>query len=627
LTNLAGAATTLTKVAGDNQSAAVGTAFGTALKVNATDAFNNAVSGASVTFTPPASGASGTFASSSTVTTDASGNATAPTFTANGTLGANYSVTASATGTNTVSFTLSNTAGNAGIMTIVAGNNQHATIGAAFATALQVKVTDSFTNPLSGVSVTFTPPASGASGAFTGSATVTTNASGIATAPTYTANTVAGSNGVKAASGSLSQTFSLTNDAGAPANITPSGTPQSGVIGTAYATLSVKITDASNNPVSGQSVTFTAPGSGASGTFAGGGATFTGTTDANGNLNASTFTANSTTGAFTLKATSGALTANFSLTNVVIPTAGIQVYSGSGQNTAPNSTFGSPLVARVFDGNGNNVPGATVTFTLPSSGASGVFNGGGLTFTTTTNAQGLATTPLITANNNTGLWSVTAATGTFSTTFSLITGSPQGFSVTPSVLIFSWEMGTPLPTAQLANITSPNNQFTFVVDVPWAKGVAIPHGRINDTLSVSVDPSNLPPGHYSGNVIIGDGGAVLRLDLRVLPKPQINPSATSLAFQYTVGDGIPSEQLVYITAMTRNFNVTTTTNYVTQAPVQWLKLAGDGASTTPVILHVGIVPAGLDPGVYTANIHITSPDATNSPYDIPVTLTVLPAAQ
>jgi hypothetical protein len=622
LTNTAGAAKNIAIVAGNNQSAAAGTAFATNLKVNVTDSFSNPVSGASVTFTPPASGASGTFASSPTVTTDASGNATAPVFTANGTIGANYTVAVTCAGTGGVNFTLSNTAGNPAIMTIVGGNGQHATVGTAFATALQVKITDSLSNALSGVSVTFTPPASGASGTFSASATVTTNASGIATAPTYTANTVAGANGLKAIAGSLNQTFNLTNDPGAAAAIVPSGTPQSVIVNTAFNTLSVKITDSFGNGVPTQSVTFTAPASGASGTFTGGGRTFTSSTDANGNLSAPTFTANGTAGGYVLTAVSGALSANFNLTDTVIPTAGIAVFSGSGQGTNPNAPFAQVLQARVFDSNGNGVPNATVTFTLPANGASGTFAGSGLSFTTTSNSSGIASTPVVTANGSQGAFTVTATTGNFSTTFTLIIGTPQGFSVAPSVLIFSWELGTPLPPPQLATVTSPNNSFTFATDVTWAKVTATPHGLINDGISVAVDPSSMAPGHYSGNVIIGDGGAILRLDLQVKPKPQINPSQTKLSFQYAIGDGIPGEQLVYITAMTRNFNINVTTNYVTQSTVQWLKLVGDGNSTTPQVLHVSIVPAGLDPGTYTANIHITAADATNSPYDIPVTLTV-----
>src|SRR6202040_1130817 len=49
------------------------------------------------------------------------------------------------------------------------------------------------------------------------------------------------------------------------------GTPQSATISTAFGTaLQATVKDGSNNPLSGATVTFAAPGSGASGTFAGG---------------------------------------------------------------------------------------------------------------------------------------------------------------------------------------------------------------------------------------------------------------------------------------------------------------------------------------------------------------------
>ena len=52
--------------------------------------------------------------------------------------------------------------------------------------------------------------------------------------------------------------------------MTPTGTPQSAILNTAYTPLSVRITDASNNPISGLGVTFTANAvAGASGTFPG----------------------------------------------------------------------------------------------------------------------------------------------------------------------------------------------------------------------------------------------------------------------------------------------------------------------------------------------------------------------
>ena len=63
--------------------------------------------------------------------------------------------------------------------------------------------------------MTFAAPTSGASATFGGSATVTTNASGIATAPTLTANGTAGSYTVTASVAGVTTpaSFSLTNTA------------------------------------------------------------------------------------------------------------------------------------------------------------------------------------------------------------------------------------------------------------------------------------------------------------------------------------------------------------------------------------------------------------------------------
>ncbi len=80
---------------------------------------------------------------------------------------------------------------------IVAGNNQSATLATAFGTALQVVVKDANGNVLSGVAVTFTVQvgSGGASGNFNGSATatVTTSSTGLATAPRLTAGDKPGS--------------------------------------------------------------------------------------------------------------------------------------------------------------------------------------------------------------------------------------------------------------------------------------------------------------------------------------------------------------------------------------------------------------------------------------------------
>jgi fibronectin-binding autotransporter adhesin len=210
--------TTFQISAGNGQSAPLNTAFSVALKVRLLDEDSNPLSGASVTFTAPGSGASGTFASSSTVTTDASGYATAPTFTANTTLG-DYLVTASSAHVTDLSFSLTNAPGIPHSLTIQAGNDQTAQVGATFATRLKVLVKDTWDNVVPGASVTFTAPGSGAGGTFAGSNVVTSDAGGYAEAPPFTANGTGGSYTVLASCTGVASpaVFNLTNTGQAPA--------------------------------------------------------------------------------------------------------------------------------------------------------------------------------------------------------------------------------------------------------------------------------------------------------------------------------------------------------------------------------------------------------------------------
>ena len=343
LTNNAGAPASITASAGTPESANIGTVFATALQATVKDSSGNLVSGVTVTFTAPSSGASGAFSGSTTATatTNSNGVATAPAFTANTTSGS-YSVTASVSGVGTAaSFSLTNNVGAPASVTASAGTPQSITISTAFATALQATVKDSGGNLVSGVTVTFTAPSSGASAKFSGSATATatTNSSGVATAPTLTANATAGSYVVTASvSGvSTSASFSLTNSVGAPASITASaGTPQSTNISTAFATaLQATVKDSGGNLVSGATVTFTAPSSGASATFAGS-TTAAATTNSTGVATSPIPTANATAGSYTATASvSGVATAaSFSLTNIN-PTPVVVVLTSGTSWTAP----------------------------------------------------------------------------------------------------------------------------------------------------------------------------------------------------------------------------------------------------------------------------------------------------
>ncbi len=418
LTNTPGPPAHLTASAGASQHATVGTAFGSALQATVTDASSNPVPGVTVTFTATTAttGASATLSNGGTATTGANGQASV-TATAN-THAGGYTVMASASGIGSpATFTLTNDPGAPATLAANAGTTpQSTTVNTTFTVPLAVTLTDHDGNPISGVTVTFTAPASGASGVFTGSgntATAPTNAQGVATAPSITANSTAGGYSVAASGGGVTNAtaFALTNLAGAPSRIVvTAGGGQHATVGTAFGTaLAATVTDASGNVVPNATVTFTAPTTGATATFPGG-ATATATTNAQGVATVPTLTAGTTAGAFTVTASApGTGTpATFALTNDPGAPASVTATAGTPQSAPVTTTFPVALAVRVADQHGNAVPNVTVTFTAPTTGASGTFAGGGTNVTIPTPAQGVAIAPAFTANDTVGGYTVTA---------------------------------------------------------------------------------------------------------------------------------------------------------------------------------------------------------------------------
>jgi hypothetical protein len=374
--NQVGAPAMVSVVAGNNQQAIVGDAYTTGLEVLVVDADSNPVPNASVTFTAPDSGASGAFAATGctsrpsatecVVTTNAFGEATASTFAANGSPG-HFAVAGAVIGATPATFDLTNDIGSAHTLDIVVGNAQHATVGDAYTTDLEVKAVDAFGNPVAGVTVTFSAPASGPSGTFASAGctsrptseecVVITNGLGEATAAAFTANTTSGAFHVTADASAVSPaTLDLTNEPGPPETLkVVAGNAQQIPVAAPFPVdLEVTVVDAFGNPVPGVTVTFTAPASGPSGTFAPCGVgnpnadVCVVTSNGSGDAIASSFTANSTVGAFHVSASSGTLTpAGFLLTN---------------QPPAQKSVIGYWLVAK---------DGGVFSFNAPFYGSTG----------------------------------------------------------------------------------------------------------------------------------------------------------------------------------------------------------------------------------------------------------------
>ena len=100
------------------------------------------------------------------------------------------------------------------------------------------------------------------------------------------------------------------------------------------------------------------------------------------------------------------------------PQVGLVKTAGDNQTGDTNSAFAIPLQAMVVDQYNNGVPSASVTFAVVagSGGASGTFTGSA---TVTTDANGIATAPLLTANGTVGTFTVTATSGSSTVTFTL----------------------------------------------------------------------------------------------------------------------------------------------------------------------------------------------------------------
>jgi protocatechuate 3,4-dioxygenase beta subunit len=309
------------------------------------------------------------------------------------------------------------------MLRLVAGSPQTAQLDKPFQTNLQVELANSngcpLTGRLAGIWVDFTAPDSGASGSFASSGTnhvtVGTDASGVATAPTFTANDGAGSYTVVADSDYGSVNFYLTNTAsGVPASITASGTisQEQSVNGQYGQPLQAQVLDADGRPVQGATVTFllgTGP-TGAGASFVGGGAQASGTTKANGRATSPPFVANATPGRFTATASTGGVdaVAGYSLVNHAAATT---ISAANPAETATvNTRYRRPLTARVRDADGQPLEGASVSFTLPSAaaGAGASFPDGTSQATVLSDASGRASSPPLVANKTAGRFTATA---------------------------------------------------------------------------------------------------------------------------------------------------------------------------------------------------------------------------
>ena len=373
-------------LAADYATANTNTAFSPSPSATIMNKNNHLVEGATVQFSVFAAGdgQTATFAggaSSAVVMSNASGVASAPTLTANNLLGGPYTLAFRAVnpdGTTAVNSVMALRNVGAPTVLVHSGNSQLTPSSTTFAKPFMVKVVNAAGAGIAGVTVTFKPPSTGASGTFAGGiTTAVTDISGIATSAAFTANSTTGTYQITAsATGYTSAILQATNQNALKPLVVVQGSGQTATVGSAFTqTIKIKTLDLNNNPVSGVLVTFAVPSTGASVSFAGG--VTSAVTDSTGVATSPVITANTKAGAVAVTASvSGSLPVTVNLTNTPGAAATVTAVSGGSQTTTIETAFATPFKAKVTDTYGNLVPGVSVAFAAPGSGASLRYAGG-----------------------------------------------------------------------------------------------------------------------------------------------------------------------------------------------------------------------------------------------------------
>jgi hypothetical protein len=369
----------LALVGGANQSATVFTPLPAPIQLQVSDPYTG-VGTAGVTVTFSDGGKGGTFNPPSAVS-DGSGNVSTS-YTLPQKAG-NYTITASTANAGNLSFTETALPGPPAKMVINSGNQQSGQAGSILPKQLAVKIEDTYNNGIAGISATFVDLSHG--GTLTPSAAVS-NAKGIA-AVNYQLPNTAGTYKLTASALTFTSKFTEFATGGTPASlIVVSGNNQTATVNTALPqSLVVQVTDQGGTPISGVSVTFSAP----SGTFAGNPAT----TDSNGNATVN-YTTGTTAGAITITASVNALNTQITANVTAGPATAVTIIGGNYQAGPAGTTLPQALTVVVTDQYGNPVSGVAVNFDDGGAGGSFLNPNPVTTDNTGTAAQGYTLPPV-----------------------------------------------------------------------------------------------------------------------------------------------------------------------------------------------------------------------------------------
>ena len=464
-----------------------GAALTTQPVIQVGDAQGNAV-GAGVSVSASLSGAGATLFGSTSALTNASGIATFSGLGLNGTVG-NYALAFAASGApNVTSSSFALAAGAASRLAIATPPTASVASDGTFATPPSIQVQDAGGNPVSQAGVNVTVAISPAGATLTGTATVATDAAGVATFTGLGATGTIGNYTLQFTSTGLTGTSSgtIAVTAGSPTALAivtqPPGTATSG---NAFSiSPAVRLRDASGNPVSQSGVTVNAA-------VTGGGATLVGSATAVTNASGvAAFTTLGITGAgtFSIDFTSTGLTGVTSSAVVVTePATQLEVVTQPSATAQSGQTFAIQPSVRLLSATSNPVSQAGVTITAEITGGGGTLLG---TASASTNASGVATFANLGISGTVGSYSLTlkstglteAVSGSISLTAGaaaklLITNQPPGTAANGA------------PFSVVVRVADAQNNFVSTTGISVSAALNGTPGTLSGTSPVATDAS------------------------------------------------------------------------------------------------------------------------------------------
>jgi hypothetical protein len=204
-------------------------------------------------------------------------------------------------------------------------------------------------------------------------------------------------------------------------------------------------------------------------------------------------------------------------------------------------------------------------------------------------------------------------------------GTLPNLTVSPFSLSFTYQIGGATPAAQTVSaVASDGSALSYTASASgdsWLTARPV-NGTTPGSISVSISPTGLAAGVYTGHVIVASSGAanlpqVITVSLTVTgsPSPTLTAAPASLAFSYQAGGPAPPAQALTISSGSVLLYT------VSASGGAWLGVTPTSGNT-PGTVGVFVNTSGLAVGTYSGSVSIAAAGAGNTPLTVPVTLTV-----